>query len=81
MYEDPKLRDEPRSYANGATPRDYSYLDHIYTTNLIETYELFGDWKKFVDLHSLNNNEDEKLMVMEAYADPVHTMQYYDYNV
>ncbi|XP_024867549.1 maltase 1-like [Temnothorax curvispinosus] len=81
MYEDLLLRDEPRTYVNGTTPRDYTYLNHIYTTDLIETYQLFGGWRKFLDFYAFIHNQDQKLLVMEAYTNFEHTMQYYDYNV
>ncbi|XP_071628960.1 maltase 1-like isoform X2 [Temnothorax longispinosus] len=61
IYEDLKLRDEPRSFVEGATPRDYTYLNHIYTLDLIETYKLFGEWRKFVDLYAAKHNQDQKL--------------------
>ncbi|XP_029679967.1 maltase A2-like [Formica exsecta] len=81
IYEDPELRDEPRSYAAGLTPRDYSYLDHIYTVDQKPTYELFGDWRKYVDDYADEHNQDQKMMVMEAYTSFPHTMEYYNYNV
>ncbi|KAL6264517.1 hypothetical protein P5V15_004625 [Pogonomyrmex californicus] len=81
IYEDIFLRDEPRSYVDGATSRDYTYLDHIYTTDLIETYKLFGEWRKFIDLYAFTHNQDQKLLVMEAYTNLKHTIQYYDYDV
>ncbi|XP_071628959.1 maltase 1-like isoform X1 [Temnothorax longispinosus] len=81
IYEDLKLRDEPRSFVEGATPRDYTYLNHIYTLDLIETYKLFGEWRKFVDLYAAKHNQDQKMVVMEAYTTLEHTIQYYDYNL
>lgn len=61
MYEDLELRDEPRSYINGTTERDYDYLNHIYTMNLNETYELFGTWRKFINSYASNRNLEEKV--------------------
>ncbi|KMQ90254.1 maltase 1 [Lasius niger] len=81
IFEDKELRDEPRSYAAGATPRDYTYLDHIYTTDQLPTYELFGSWRKYLDEYADEHNQDQKMMVMEAYTSFPHTMQYYDYDV
>ncbi|XP_012529302.1 maltase 1 [Monomorium pharaonis] len=81
IYEDPKLRDEPRSFAEGTTPRDYNYLNHIYTTDLEETYELFEEWRQFADLYAAVHNQDQKLIVMEAYTNLENTIKYYDYNV
>ncbi|KAM0733412.1 Maltase 1 [Formica fusca] len=81
IYEDPELRDEPRSNTAGLTPRDYSYLDHIYTVDQKPTYELFGDWRKYVDEYADEHNQDQKMMVMEAYTSFPHTMEYYNYDV
>ncbi|EFN63688.1 Maltase 1 [Camponotus floridanus] len=81
IFEDKKLRDEPRSNATGETPQDYGYLNHIYTTDQIASYELFGSWKKYLDEYADEDNQDQKLLVMEAYTSFPHTIQYYDYNV
>ncbi|KAL0120271.1 hypothetical protein PUN28_008138 [Cardiocondyla obscurior] len=81
MYEDSEYRDEPRSYQQGLTPRDYLYLTHNYTTDLIETYQLFSTWRSFMDLYSYIYNQDQKILVMEAYTNFTHTMEYYDYDV
>ncbi|XP_011157503.2 maltase 1 [Solenopsis invicta] len=81
MFEDYYLRDEPRSFVEGTTPQDYKYLNHIYTADLIETYKLFGEWRRFVDWYAYFNSQDQKLMVMEAYANLDNTMKYYEYNV
>lgn len=61
IYEDRKLRNEPRSFAAGATPRDYTYLDHIYTIDQPSTYELFGNWSKYIDEYSDAHNQDQKV--------------------
>lgn len=61
IYEDKELRDEPRSYAPGLTPRDYGYLSHIYTVDQKPTYELFGDWRKYVDEYSDEHNQNQKV--------------------
>lgn len=60
-FEDAQLRDEPRSYAPGATPRDYKYLNHIYTTDLPETYEMFGSWREYADSYASEHNQDQKV--------------------
>ncbi|KAG5343522.1 MAL1 Maltase, partial [Acromyrmex charruanus] len=81
IYENPELLDEPKSNIDGATLREHKYLKHIYTMDLIDTYKLFGEWRKFMDSYASKCNQDQKLMVMEAYSDPKHTMQYYYYNL
>jgi len=61
IFEDEELRDEPRSYTLGATPDQYTYLDHIYTANLKPTYELFGSWRKYLDEYADEHNQDQKV--------------------
>jgi len=60
IYEDKKLRDEPRRYANGTTPQDYDYLNHIFTTDLIDTYKLIESWRNYTD--SCASNQDQKVL-------------------
>ncbi|XP_072745192.1 maltase 1-like [Anoplolepis gracilipes] len=81
IYEDSELRDEPRSFVDGATPDNYTYLNHIYTLDLLPTYELYGNWRQFADKYADEHNTDQKLLVMEAYTSFPHTMQYYNYGV
>ncbi|XP_018360680.1 PREDICTED: maltase 1-like [Trachymyrmex cornetzi] len=81
IYEDSELLDEPKSNIDGVTSREYKYLKHIYTMDLIDTYKLFGEWRKFMDSYASKRNQDQKLMVMEAYSDLKHTMQYYYYDL
>ncbi|XP_025263077.1 maltase 1-like [Camponotus floridanus] len=81
IFEDKKLRDEPRSNAAGETPQDYEYLNHIYTTDQIASYELFGSWRKYLDEYADQHNQDQKLLVMEAYTSFPHTIEYYNYSV
>jgi len=61
IFEDKKLRDEPRSNAAGETPQDYGYLNHIYTTDQIASYELFGSWRKYLDEYADQHNQDQKV--------------------
>lgn len=61
IFEDLKLRDEPRSNVTGVTERDYKYLDHIYTMDLEETYKLFKEWQDFADSYANRNNLDQKV--------------------
>lgn len=81
IYEDSELRDEPKSNIDGATLQEHTYLKHIYTMDLIDTYKLFGEWRKFMDSYASKHNQNQKLMLMEAYSDPEHTMQYYNYDL
>nr|XP_050856119.1 maltase 1-like [Vespula vulgaris] len=79
LYERNDLLDEPRSSDPSATTRDYTYLDHIYTKDDPRTYELVRSWRKVLDEYSDANNEDEKVMMTEAYTSLENTTKYYEY--
>ncbi|EZA55706.1 putative maltase H [Ooceraea biroi] len=46
---------------------DYDTLDHIYTRNLLETYDVLKSWRKLLDNHS--RTADTKMILTEADAD------------
>lgn len=62
IFEDDRFLDEPKSNAPGATERDYTYLDHIYTKDDIRTYKLLERMRKILDDWSNERNEDEKVV-------------------
>ncbi|XP_011690583.1 PREDICTED: maltase 2-like [Wasmannia auropunctata] len=74
MYEDSRFLDEPRSNKD-VPPDDYDYLDHIYTKNLPETYDVLATWRELMDSHS--PTADTKMFLTEVYADLDLTMKYY----
>lgn len=57
FMEDLQLRDEPLLKPE-SPPKDLKYVDfdHIYTTNLMETYEFIHELREFVDLHYDSKN-------------------------
>ncbi|XP_020284643.1 alpha-glucosidase-like [Pseudomyrmex gracilis] len=75
MYEDSRFLDEPKSGASGLPDDDYDTLDHIYTKNLLETYEVLKTWRQVMDNHSIN--ADKKMILTEAYTDLNLTILYY----
>lgn len=79
VFEDANFLNEPRSYAPGATERDYSYLHHIYTTDDPRTYDLVASWRKVLDDYADHHNEDEKIIMTEAYSNLENTMKYYKF--
>ncbi|XP_043493241.1 maltase 1-like [Polistes fuscatus] len=79
LFEVDDLRDEPRSFDPTTTERDYAYLNHIYTKDDPRTYELVKSWRKVLDDYANANNEDEKVMMTEAYTDLKNTTKYYEY--
>ncbi|XP_022816674.1 maltase A1-like isoform X1 [Spodoptera litura] len=68
--------DEPLSGAPGATPEDYNYLNHIYTKDQNETYNIVYDLKVVLDQYTEKQN-DSKIILTEAYADLPKIMRYY----
>ncbi|XP_020278781.1 maltase 1-like [Pseudomyrmex gracilis] len=79
LFENSNFPDEPRSYAPGATERDYTYLDHIYTKDDQRTYDMVASWRKVLDDYADYHNEDEKVMMTEAYTNLANTTKYYKF--
>lgn len=61
IFENDKIPDEPRSSNTNAGPRDYTFLDHIYTKDDQRTYTLIESWRKVMDEWADKNNETEKV--------------------
>jgi len=75
MYEHPDFLDEPLSNIPGLPVDDYDTLNHIYTKNLPETYDVLKTWRELMDNHS--KTADTKMILTEAYADFNLTILYY----
>lgn len=78
MYEDDRFLDEPSANRSDLPADDYDTLDHIYTKNLDETYDVLHSWRRLLDQHSANINGDYKMILTEAYTDFDLTVRYYD---
>lgn len=46
------LEDEPRSTDLSAANYEYGYLDHIYTKDQPEAFQMVYQWRKLVDAYS-----------------------------
>jgi alpha-glucosidase len=57
LFEDAELRDEPLSGYIGAHPDEADYLDHVYTQNLPETYDLIHEWRKILEEKKAEDGE------------------------
>ncbi|XP_075970895.1 maltase A1-like [Anticarsia gemmatalis] len=68
--------DEPLSGAAGYGPDDYEYLNHIYTKDRNETYDVVYDWRAVLDEYTTKHNES-KIMMTEAYTELELMMRYY----
>lgn len=51
MYES-GFEDEPRSDDENAQSHEYGYLDHIYTKDQPETFQIIYQWRKLLDDYS-----------------------------
>lgn len=75
MYEDARFRDEPRRNVPGLSDDDYESLDHIYTKNLPETYDVLKSWRQLLNNHS--KAADTKMILTEAYTSLDLTLKFY----
>ncbi|XP_014208338.1 maltase 1-like [Copidosoma floridanum] len=79
VYEKDGLPDEPRSNDQQASERDYNYLDHIYTKDDPRTYDLIQSWRNLMDRWADEHNEEEKVILTEAYTNLKNTTKFYKY--
>lgn len=49
LVEDKDFPDEPETGRPGVDPKSPDYLDHIYTQNHPETFEIIYDWRDVVE--------------------------------
>lgn len=75
LFEDERLRDEPMIPNTGLPPTDQGNLDHIYTRDLPEVYEVLKSWRQFID--ALGGGK--KILLTEAYTSIPLSMKYYEY--
>ncbi|XP_050079089.1 uncharacterized protein LOC126565930 [Anopheles maculipalpis] len=73
-YEDPEFRDERLIDPNGELI--WENMDHEYTQNLPECYDLIYDWRDLFDQYKAADNVT-RLMMTEAYANLEQTMLWY----
>ncbi|KMQ92371.1 maltase 1 [Lasius niger] len=67
LFEDVRFLDEPRRNISDSPEDDYETLDHIYTRNLLEIYDVLKSWRKLADNHS--KTADTKIILTEADTD------------
>lgn len=58
LFEIQDLRDEPRDQCDD--PESYCYTQHIYTKDLLETYDMIGQWRKVLDDYTLEHGTATK---------------------
>ncbi|XKL69524.1 hypothetical protein PGB90_007293 [Kerria lacca] len=79
FYEDEHFRDEPFLNTKKHKTGGFTYNDfnHIYTTDLWETYEFINELRLFTDQLQKTRGGIERIFVAEAYTDMNNTMAYY----
>lgn len=63
LFEDPEFRDEPLSNATGVEEDEHDYLDHIYTLDQPETYDMIYQWRELLDLYTETNQSETKFVL------------------
>lgn len=76
LFEVEDLRDEPES--GKPNNQSYEFLEHIYTKDLPETYDVVYHWRKLLDNYKKENGGDTPVMLTEAYANISSVMDYYE---
>ncbi|CAG9784092.1 unnamed protein product [Diatraea saccharalis] len=69
-----KYPDEPRT--GDEDPDSYGYVDHIYTRDQDETYDMVYQWRDVLDEYKASDGFT-RVMMTEAYASPQLTMRYF----
>lgn len=72
LCEDVSFADEPLT--GNPDPDDYGYTNKIYTKDQPRTYEMVKGWREVMDEYP-----DEKIIMIEAYANMTMTIKYYTY--
>lgn len=78
LFEDEKLRDEPRSNIPNVPVDEYLYLNHIYTRDLNETYEIARDWRNLLDDYASKHKTDSMFLIVEASLTPPIMKKYFE---
>ncbi|XP_053984597.1 alpha-glucosidase-like [Hylaeus volcanicus] len=78
MIENSKFLDEPKSNVSGVPADDYDSLNHIYTRDQNETYDILKSWRKLMDDFSNRTKSGARLILTEAYTTHELTVKYYD---
>lgn len=71
-----KYPDEPRASNSETDPDNHAYLDHIYTNDQDETFEMVYQWREVIDEFKEKDGLSRVIMT-EAYSSPQLTMRYF----
>ncbi|KAG7203429.1 hypothetical protein KM043_013496 [Ampulex compressa] len=79
LFESDINLDEPRTNKPNVGPAEYEYLNHILTKDLPETYDLVQSWRNISDTFADTHNQEEKVIMTEAYTSLVNTTRFYNH--
>ncbi|XP_046614382.1 maltase 1-like [Neodiprion virginianus] len=77
MFEDDRFLDEPSSNNANVSAGYYDSLNHIYSKDQPETYDVLQSWRDLLDKYAQESNTDTKVIMTEGYANTDLVMQYY----
>lgn len=69
--------DEPLSGNCIDDPMSYCYLNHIYTMDQNETYDMLFAWREVLEAHKATSGGDSPLLMTEAYSSLKNIQRYY----
>ncbi|XP_055379491.1 maltase A3-like [Condylostylus longicornis] len=78
IFEDKDFRDEP--VIPNVDPEDYASLDHIYTYDQDETFEIIYEWRDTLDKFTKLKGGDDRILLAETYSPLEKKMKYYGAN-
>lgn len=76
IFDDGTIPDEPVSGLCD-DPTQTCYLDHIYTKDLQETYDLVYSWRKLMDEYKQEHGGDTRILMTEAYTSNENMIRFY----
>lgn len=68
--------DEPTSGDSQDDPLNYAYLEHIYTIDQDETYDMVYQWRELFNEYKAKD-DFSRVMMIEFYGTPQNTMRYF----
>lgn len=77
LFEAEDLRDEPKT-GTDPDPLSYGYLNHWFTKDLPEVYDIVYQWREVLDDWQVTYGGETRIMMTEAYANITYTMKYYE---
>ncbi|XP_076273444.1 maltase 1-like [Rhynchophorus ferrugineus] len=77
IYEDEQLRDEPINPDSGVDSTNWNYLEHIYTKDQPETFELVYSWRAHLDNYTNTVGGDTRMFMTECSSDMDKLVRYY----